>query len=63
MNRKKIEQGMRMILEGIGEDPGRPGLLETPRRVADLYQEVFSGIGVDANRRHDREIEPFLLVF
>jgi len=43
-----IEKGMRMILEGIGEDPERPGLLETPRRVADLYQEVFSGMGVDA---------------
>jgi GTP cyclohydrolase I len=48
MNRQKIEQGMRMILEGIGENPERPGLLETPRRVADLYEEVFSGIGVDA---------------
>lgn len=48
MNRQKIEQGMRMILDGIGENPERPGLLETPRRVADLYEEVFSGIGVDA---------------
>jgi len=48
MNRQMIEKGMRMILEGIGEDPERPGLLETPRRVADLYQEVFSGIGADA---------------
>ena len=48
MNRQMIEKGMRMILEGIGEDPERPGLLETPRRVADLYQEVFSGMGLDA---------------
>ncbi len=47
MNRNKIEKGMRLILEGIGEDPKRPGLLETPRRVADLYEEVFSGMDDD----------------
>ncbi len=49
MDRTKIEKGMRLILEGIGEDPDRPGLKETPRRVADLFEEVFSGIGVDAD--------------
>ena len=48
MNRNKIEKGVRLILEGIGEDPDRPGLLDTPRRVAELYQEVFSGLGSDA---------------
>jgi GTP cyclohydrolase I len=47
MDKKKIEKGVRLILEGIGEDPGRPGLLETPRRLADLYSEIFSGLGVD----------------
>ncbi len=47
MDKKKIEEGVRLILEGIGEDPGRPGLLETPRRLADLYSEIFSGLGVD----------------
>src|SRR5512138_1597646 len=44
MDRGKIEQGMRLILEGIGEDPSRPGLAETPRRVAELYAELFSGM-------------------
>ncbi len=47
MDRKKIEAGVRLILEGVGEDPGRPGLLETPRRVADLYGEIFSGLDRD----------------
>ncbi len=47
MDRKKIEEGVRLILEGVGEDAGRPGLLDTPRRVADLYAEIFSGIDLD----------------
>lgn len=44
MNRKKIEKGVRFILEGIGEDPDRPGLKETPERVARMYQEIFGGL-------------------
>ena len=47
MDRDKIEKGVRLILEGIGEDPAREGLAETPRRVADLYQEVFAGLEED----------------
>ena len=43
----KIEEGVRLILEGIGEDPGREGLKDTPRRVADMYQEVFAGLHED----------------
>lgn len=35
---------MRLILEGIGEDPGRPGLQKTPQRVAEMYEDIFSGI-------------------
>jgi len=44
MNKKKIEKGVRLILEGIGEDTERPGIKETPRRVAELYEEIFSGL-------------------
>jgi len=44
MNRKKIEKGVRFILEGIGEDTNRPGLKETPERVARMYQEIFAGL-------------------
>jgi GTP cyclohydrolase I len=38
-----IAQGVRMILEGLGEDPERAGLKETPRRVAEMYAELTSG--------------------
>ena len=44
MDIKKIEKGVRLILEGIGEDPDRKGLRETPERVAKLYEEIFAGL-------------------
>ncbi|HZD79149.1 MAG TPA: GTP cyclohydrolase I FolE [Actinomycetota bacterium] len=47
-DRQRIEEGIRMILAGIGDDPDRDGVKDTPRRVADMYEEIFAGIGVDA---------------
>ncbi|MGE0103457.1 MAG: GTP cyclohydrolase I FolE [Blastocatellales bacterium] len=47
MNLDKIAQGVRMILEGIGEDVDRPGIVETPRRVAEMYEEICGGIYED----------------
>jgi GTP cyclohydrolase I len=44
MDHAKIEQGVRLILEGIGEDPERAGLQLTPSRVADMYEDVFYGL-------------------
>lgn len=44
MDLKKIEKGVRLILEGIGEDPERSGLKETPERVAKMYEEIFMGL-------------------
>ena len=44
---KKIEEGTRLILEGIGEDTARSGILETPRRVAEMYAEVCGGMFED----------------
>jgi GTP cyclohydrolase IA len=41
-----LEQHVRGILELIGEDPNREGLLDTPKRVAKMYREVFEGVGV-----------------
>jgi GTP cyclohydrolase IA len=45
---KKIADGVRMILEGIGEDPDRDGLQATPERVADFYAELTAGMWEDA---------------
>lgn len=48
MNLEKIAEGVRLILEGIGEDPTRLGIVETPRRVAEMYSEICGGIHEDA---------------
>src|ERR671934_207465 len=45
---EKIQAGVRLVLEGIGDDPDREGVKDTPRRVADMYREIFAGIHVDA---------------
>jgi GTP cyclohydrolase I len=42
-----IARGVRMILEGIGEDPNRPGLRRTPERVAEMYEELTAGLRED----------------
>jgi GTP cyclohydrolase IA len=46
---QKVEEGVRLILEGVGEDPDRGGLRETPGRVARMYREILAGIAVDAS--------------
>jgi GTP cyclohydrolase I len=43
-DKKKIEQGVKLILEGLGEDPERAGLQDTPSRVARMYEEIFRGL-------------------
>ena len=40
VDREKVEQAVRLLLEGIGEDPNREGLLETPERIARMYEEI-----------------------
>src|SRR5215468_5177915 len=47
IDREKIAQGVRLLLEGIGEDPEREGLRRTPERVADFYAELTEGMWVD----------------
>jgi GTP cyclohydrolase I len=44
---EKIAAGVRLILEGIGEDPNRQGIVETPQRVAEMYLEVCGGMHED----------------
>jgi GTP cyclohydrolase I len=43
----RLARGVRLILEGIGEDPDREGLRETPRRVAEMYAELTAGMRED----------------
>jgi len=50
MNKTKIERGVRLLLEGIGEDPDRSGIRATPRRVADMFEEILGGTDEDATR-------------
>ncbi len=45
MDSDKIEQGVRLILEGIGEDLEREGLKGTPARISRMYEEIFGGLG------------------
>ncbi len=44
VNKAKIEEAVTMILEAIGEDVNREGLVETPARIARMYEEIFSGV-------------------
>jgi GTP cyclohydrolase I len=56
MDRKKIEKAIQDILEAIGEDPKRKDLAGTPQRVAEMYEEIFSGIKQDP----EKELEVIL---
>lgn len=47
MDKEKIKEGVKLILEGIGEDVAREGLVETPDRIARMYEEIFAGIDRD----------------
>lgn len=48
INEEQIKQGVRLLLAGIGEDPKREGLLETPDRIARMCKEIFCGMSQDA---------------
>src|SRR5215470_8062286 len=60
----RIARGVRLILEGIGEDPTREGLRETPQRVAEMYAELTAGMREDpsehivplSGNRHDEMV-------
>ena len=47
MDKLRIEMAVREILLAIGENPDREGLKETPRRVANMYEEIFAGLEED----------------
>ena len=46
-NQEKLEAAVYQLLEALEEDPKREGLLDTPKRVAKMYQEIFSGLNED----------------
>ncbi len=47
MDKSKVKKAVKMILEAVGDDPSRADLKKTPERVADMYEEIFSGISKD----------------
>ena len=53
MDKPRIERAVREILLAVGEDPGREGLQDTPRRVAEAYEMLFAGLGEDPVRHLD----------
>ncbi|MGO2521025.1 MAG: GTP cyclohydrolase I [Microbacterium sp.] len=56
VDRQRVERLTRELLEAIGEDPERPGLKQTPTRMAELYSEFFGGVGQDAAEPLSRTI-------
>lgn len=48
IDQEKVRQAVRLLLEGIGEDADREGLLETPDRIARMYEEIYGGLEEDA---------------
>lgn len=55
IDRQRVEAAVRELLAAIGDDPGRPGLADTPRRVAAAYEEYFAGVGADPALHLDSE--------
>jgi len=51
VDKKRIEKAVAEILKAIGENPRREGLKDTPRRVAEMYEEVFAGIRQDPKKQ------------
>lgn len=47
MDKERIQNAVREILIAVGENPDREGLLETPKRVANMYEEIFAGLTED----------------
>ena len=47
IDKSKVEQAIELLLEGIGEDVNREGLIETPQRIAAMYEEIYGGMDMD----------------
>lgn len=66
MDKKKIEKSVRELLEAVGENPRRKGIVETPKRVAEMYAEILSGIKMDPRKElkvvYDEEHDEIILL-
>ncbi len=47
LDRERVKAAVTELLHAVGEDPAREGLLDTPRRIAEMYEEIFGGLAVD----------------
>jgi len=57
VDQERIKRAVRELIEAIGEDPEREGLRDTPRRIAGMYAEIFSGVGCDPGQVLDVTFE------
>lgn len=65
-SKKKIKEAVKLFLEGIGEDPKRPDLAGTPKRIADMCDEIFCGLRENAEKELEviftKEYDEIILV-
>ncbi len=67
MDKERIEKAVKEILYAIGEDPDREGLVDTPKRIANMYEEIFSGMNEEPGKHlkiffEEEEHEELVLV-
>lgn len=60
IDKTKIEEGVRLLLEGMGEDVNREGLLDTPKRVAKMYEEIYGGLEEGAGHTFIKNIYKYI---
>ena len=61
-NQEKVEQAVYQLLEALGENPEREGLLDTPKRVAKMYAEMFSGLNEDPKIQSQPGVKHLVLI-
>jgi len=57
LDKEKVMAAVRLYLEGIGEDPDREGLIETPERVARMCEDIFGGFGEDPREHLSKQFD------